>query len=317
MQSDTLPNPHPEQANDEIVNNSIPIEDPTDRFLRMKGKVDTAESEQRNIEPNPHASDTSKEEIVEKSPTLQEINSLKERLQENQGYARSMKRSMSFLNKSIEESIGKINELVENGDLSEEQSRTVLDILKAKNPNHNIKEPKSLSEKIENDEDSNPFAKFYNIANRDVLEEYILQAADDDIHEEEIRNQVANQIKAYDFFMAEATEEELKHIYQDFSKVEDKPIRLFKKMLSVGKQFMNEGYSDFNKAGGIRKYLKEKNGEIEVLQKKIDKLDKEMSKYKMYDKPTFNIKESSDSKGQEIQYLDPADKVFYARRHRG
>lgn len=316
MQQDNLSNNQLDPTDDEIANNPTPGEDPADRFLRIKGKGDITEAKKNDILPNSPIIDINKEEIVEKTTDSKELDTLKERLNENQSYARSIKRSMSFLNKSIEESVSKINEFVENGDLSEEQSKAILSILKAKNPSDNVKEPKSLSEKIEREEDAHPFQKFYDVANKDILEEYILQAADDDDHENEVRNQVKDQIRSFDYFMQEASEEELKSLYEELSKIEDKPTRLLKKMLTVGKQFMDEGYSDFNKAGGIRKYLKEKNSEIEILHKKIDKLDKELAKYKMYDKPTYNIKESSNNKSPAMQTSDPVDKLLHVRRNR-
>lgn len=287
---------------------SHPIADPVEDFLKNKGKNEDNGKKIVNYSSEINDLPVENKSTIEKNTDSNELEILKGRLQENQSYARSIKQSVSFMTKSIDESIDKINDLVENGDLSEAQSKEILSILKSKKPAGNIKEPKGLGDKVDNNKSDHPFQKFYDIANEDILGEYKRYTRDKSCDEK---------VRAFDFYMNEASTEELETLHKELSEIENDPVELLTKMLEVGQQFMDEGYSDFNKSGGIRKYLKEKNSEIETLQKKIDKLDKELSKYKMYDSPTNSIRESSQDKSPASQILDPFDKLVALRRTRG
>lgn len=212
--------------------------------------------------------DASTEEYQTLSKKLDATN---ERLYENQRFARS-------LNQNKTTALKQIKDLIEEGELSEDQGEKLIAVLNASS----VKEPESLSKPESLEENSHPFQKFFTIANLDVIQNY-LEVSEDETYREKVH--------AFDAFMNEASQEELNDLYQELSSFEKEPMKLLKKMLSKGQQYLDEGFSEFAKAGGFRKYNSNKNSEIEILQRKVDKLGKKLLSYESYDKPTYRLDE--------------------------
>lgn len=259
-----------------------------------------SESEKKSIDPVENETPRVKEGKNEK-PVDEEIKLLQDQVNETRNYARNLSRSISSKSEKV---TSIINELLENGDLSEDHAKSIISNLK----NEDLKKPDGLN--IESDKEQvNPFQKFLNIANHDEIQNY-----EDYTGDTETRSKVQ---AFYYFLRTEATNDELQEMYDEFSAVENTPSKLTKKFIEIGDRFLKEGYGEFLKAGSFRKYVKLKNSEIANKTKDIDKLNKEKVQYKD-DKPTYGFdKDSYDYSDQgqtdNSKGLSPSMKFFADR----
>ncbi len=236
-----------------------------------------------------------KEDSSKPSEELQslskKVESLNERLYENQRFARS-------INQNRANAISQIQRDIEDGELSEEVGDKLLKLLNTTS----VKEPEELSKAETTPQHQNPFQKFFTIASTDVVQNY-LEVTEDELYEDKA--------KAFGAFLSEATQEELDTLYKELELLETRPTSLLKKMLEHGKAYLDEGFGEFMKAGGFRKYSFTKNTEIETLNKKIDKLEKKVLKYESYDKPTYRMDElNKGDEARESESADPLNPIF-------
>lgn len=222
-----------------------------------------------------------------------EIDVIRKRLEDNQSYSRTIRQNR-------DSAVAYVNKLIEEGDLPEEQASQLISILKS----NTVKEPEGLTASEKKDVSSHPFQKFYDIANQDVIQTY-LDVTEDDHYRDKVN--------AFDAFMTDASQEELEQLHKDLSNLEKKPVALLKKMLAVGQEYLDEGYDDYRKSGGFRKYSSIKKNEIEVLQNKVDKLNKKLSQYESYDKPTYSLEEASESTSKRQKSDDVLTEFFTER----
>jgi hypothetical protein len=106
-------------------------------------------------------------------------------------------------------------------------------------------------------------------------------------------------IASFDHYVGSCSKEEIEDLVDDLEKLKDTPLKLAKKMLSIGEAFYNDIGKDIDNAGGVKGLLSTKNAELEKMQKKIDKLEKKLAEYDDYDKPTYKVDEISDVKEHE------------------
>lgn len=211
-----------------------------------------------------------------------EVNTLRKRLSDSQRYGRENA-------EKLKAAINKINEYIQSDEISEEEGATILSLLNhGKDPN-------------EDQEETNPFQKFFNLTTQDVVKSYLDVTDDQDFNKK---------VNAFDSFLVEASPEELDYLYKELEQVKDSPVRLLKKMLLVGENMLKEGYNDLFSAGGFRKYSSSKQKEIETLQNKIDRLEKKLTKYESEGKPTYSISEMTDSESSENANDDFFDGMF-------
>ena len=164
-------------------------------------------------------------------------------------------------------------ELVESGALSEEEA-------------------KSLFESLESDAEedvapSHPFGNMFKVANQELAN--MRKYSDDEL--------LDDKVKAFDFFLSTAPQDEVKEALEELSDLSDDPIKLTKRMLAIGKQYYDGSYKDVITAGGIHGYITRKHEEVEKLNKTIDKLTKKLSQYEDFDKPRYRINEMGESDG--------------------
>ena len=228
-------------------------------------------------------SSTSKEEV--KSPkkdeddnndaTLPEIKTLKEELEkarkvgsENMHYGRQRARQLKTVLKVAKG-------LVESGVLMEEEAKDLFESLE-NDPEEDVEASPY---------DTHPFAKILKVANAEL--ENIRKYTDDDLLDDKVR--------AFDHFLSVAPNKEIEDAFEELSSLSDEPVKLTKKILSIGQRYYDASYKDIKKAGGIQGYIATKNEEIEKLNKSIDNLTKKLSQYEDFDKPRYRIDEMGES----------------------
>lgn len=282
---------HTEQKSNNNENN----QDNISRMIEARRRKISGESPSLNLDNNEfkevsHASMDSlieensspyNNQVEEKSlnKSEEEINQLRikieennKRMEENHKYSRDVSRRMSNVAKSIKE-------LIENGELADEHGKSLLNIIHK----NELKKPEGLSH--EEDIKSDPFQKFYDIANPGEIQNYKAYTRDEEY---------IDKINAFNAFKSSASEEELAEMYSTLDEIIHNPPELVSKMMEIGNQFLNEGYRDLIKAGNLRKYMqlqKQKNSNKE---KEIDSLKKKTVKYdEDNDPPTYGFERNS------------------------
>ena len=183
--------------------------------------------------------------------------------------------------------------LMENGALSEEEGMSLITSLESDH-----------EEEVETSPyDAHPFANVLKIANTQL--ENLRKYSDDDL--------LDDKVKAFDYFLSLASPEEVKGALEDLTELIDDPIKLTKKMLSIGKLYYDESYKDIASAGSVQNYIKKKHEEIDKLNKNIDKLTKKLAQYEDYDQPRHRINEVGESNDTPPGKRDPSDDLFHER----
>ncbi len=192
------------------------------------------------------------------------------------------------------------HDLVANGALSETEAQSLVESL-----NNTDDVEAGLGETTPYD--AHPFGQVLKIANTQL--ENLRKYRDDDL--------LDDKVKAFDCFLSLASPEEVKGALEELTDLIDDPIKLTKKMLSIGKLYYDESYKDIASSGGIGSYIKKKHEEIEKLNRSIDKLTKKLAQHEDYDQPRYRINEMSESgsnaaKDSISELFEERDKV--ARR---
>ena len=245
----------------------------SDETLDAKSGADKAEN--KNAQNNPDLK------------TLQaELEKNRKTILENQKYGRQNAQRLKGALKQA-----KI--LMENGALSEEEGMSLITSLESDH-----------EEEVETSPyDAHPFGKVLKIANTQL--ENLRKYSDDDL--------LDDKVKAFDYFLSLASPEEVKGALEDLTELIDDPIKLTKKMLSIGKLYYDESYKDIASAGSVQNYIKQKHEEIEKLNKNIDKLTKKLAQYEDYDQPRNRINEVGESNDTPPGKRDPSDDLFHER----
>lgn len=215
-----------------------------------------------------------------------ELSKAQKTIAENQKYGRQNAQR-------LKSALKQAKMLVENGVLSEEESKELI---------------ASLDSDIQEDMEvatirGRPFDKILHIANTEL--ENLRKYSDDAL--------LDDKIKAFDYFLSLASKEEVEKACEDLEGLVNDPIKLVKKMLSIGKGYYDEFYKDIADAGGVQNYLKQKNEEIEKYQTTIDKLSKRLSQYEDYDQPRHRINEVGESKDAPPTKRDSIEDLFHDR----
>ena len=245
----------------------------SDETLDAKSGADKAEN--KNAQNNPDLK------------TLQaELEKNRKTILENQKYGRQNAQRLKGALKQA-----KI--LMENGALSEEEGMSLITSLESDH-----------EEEVETSPyDAHPFGKVLKIANTQL--ENLRKYSDDEL--------LDDKVKAFDYFLSLASPEEVKGALEDLTELIDDPIKLTKKMLSIGKLYYDESYKDIASAGSVQNYIKQKHEEIEKLNKNIDKLTKKLAQYEDYDQPRNRINEVGESNDTPPGKRDPSDDLFHER----
>jgi hypothetical protein len=197
-----------------------------------------------------------------------ELQKTQKRLSENQQYGRQNAQKVKKALKITQTLIGE-------GLLTDEEAKGLMDTLQ--------------SEGEEGEEyhkgDAHPFAPIFRIANTEL--ENIRKYTDDEF--------LQDKVDAFDYFLSVSSKEEIEEALEELTELMDNPVKLTKKMLSIGQKAYEESYKEIKEAGGFKHYLSQKNQEVEKLRKKIDKMEKKLAQYEDFDKPRYRMDETGDS----------------------
>ena len=87
-------------------------------------------------------------------------------------------------------------------------------------------------------------------------------------------------VLAFQHLLKQATGSELEELLETFKEVEDDPIKLTRKMLEMGEDYLEDVYEDLSKAGSLKALKKGYTKQLESQRQSIDKLKKELVQLK-------------------------------------
>ncbi|CAK9250413.1 unnamed protein product [Sphagnum jensenii] len=87
-------------------------------------------------------------------------------------------------------------------------------------------------------------------------------------------------IFAFQDFLKNGSKEEIAEAFQELKSLEEDDVAFTRKMLELGKSYNEEVYKDIHTAGSLKAYKLKMKQDLEKQLKKIDKLEKEIVKYK-------------------------------------
>ena len=212
-----------------------------------------------------------------------ELENTKKAFTDTQKYGHSNARKIKAAQKHAQS-------LVASGSLSEDEAQTLLELLE--NEYEEIAETSS-----------DPLSNILKIANSE-LANFVKYNEDPLLNEK---------IKSFDLLLSFSSEKEVREILEELNDLVDEPIRLAKKMLSLGDEFHKKSGSEIIATGSIPNYIKKQQEEIQKLNKTIDKLTKKMAEYEDYDQPQQRISEVGESKDASIEKRNSIDSLFSER----
>ena len=232
-----------------------------------------------------HQSLDREEEHPDLEALQQELARTQKRLTENQQYGRHNAQR-------LKQALKITQELVQEGSLSEDEALRLKGALE--------------SEISETPEDlgttkGHPFARILSIANQEL--ENIRRYTED--------TSLDDKVRAFDHFLVIASPQDQEQALEELQEVRDQPLALAKKMLAFGQQYQSS-YQAMKKAGGLQALLEQKDQEIAILSKKLDKLTQKLSQYEDYDKPRYRL-EDRGPLGAEALLRDTVSSLFDER----
>ena len=246
-------------------------------------------AEEKPVEPavDPEKPESDKSD----KPEVPEVKALQEELVKTHKRITDTQKQNHQNARKLKSALQRTQSLVESGALSEEEAKSLFESLETDMP-------------LEEEAPSHPFAKLLKIANAEL--ENIRKYNDDEL--------LDDKVKAFDYFLNMAPPEEVKEVLEELQDLSDDPVKLAKKMLSIGKRYYDESYKEIVKNGGFQGLITKKNQEIDKLNKSIDKLTKKLAQYEDYDQPRYRISEMSESgsntaKDSITELFEERDKV--------
>jgi hypothetical protein len=256
--------------------------------LLTESKEDSAQSHELPEEKEKNT----KEDVKKVETSNSELDSLQAELEKNRKIIADTKRYGSQNAQRLKNAMKQAKSLVESGTLSEEEAKSLIASLESDG-----------EEETEQYSYDTPFSKILKVANTQL--ENLRKYSDDDLLDEKI--------KAFDYFLNMSAPDAVKSVLEELNELTDEPLKLTKKMLSIGKTYYDESYKDIAAAGGFHEFLIKKNEEIAKLNKSIDKLNKKLAQYEDYDQPGYRIREIGDSENVSSEKRDAVSEAFAER----
>ncbi len=203
-----------------------------------------------------------------------ELKALQEELLKNRKVITDTQRFGHQNARKLKNALKITQELVASGSLSREEAQSLVESLENSSG-------ETATELEGSPYNSHPFANVLKIANTELIN--LRKYSDDEL--------LDDKIKAFDYFLNLAPLEDIQEALEDLTELSDEPVKLTKKMLSIGKHYYETSYKDIKSAGGVFAYIDKKNQDIDSLHKTIDKLNKKLSQYEDFDKPRYRIAE--------------------------
>ena len=257
--------------------------------LQSLSKQSSRQEENKPTETAKAAPEAAETQEVDQTPDLealqQELARTQKRLTENQQYGRHNAQR-------LKQALKITQELMAEGSLSEEEALRLKEALESE-----ISEtPEDLGTT-----EGHPFARILSIANQEL--ENIRRYTDD--------TRLDDKVRAFDHFLLIASPQDQEQALEELQEVLDQPLALAKKMLAFGQQYQSS-YQAMKKAGGLQALLEQKDQEIAILGKKLDKLTQKLSHYEDYDKPRYRL-EDRGPLGAEAPLKDTVSSLFDER----
>lgn len=216
----------------------------------------------------------SKETGAGKDSAESELKALQEELLKNRKVITDTQKFGHQNARKLKNALKITQELVASGSLSQEEAQSLVESLENSSG-------EAATELEGSPYNSHPFANVLKIANTELIN--LRKYSDDEL--------LDDKIKAFDYFLNLAPLEDIQEALEDLTELSDEPVKLTKKMLSIGKHYYETSYKDIKSAGGVFAYIDKKNQDIDSLNKTIDKLNKKLSQYEDFDKPRYRIAE--------------------------
>jgi len=249
----------------------------------IEDKADPSEKPKPDPLEKPLKENEGEDEPLSEAEVLKKkLEKTEKTLAENHKYGRSNAQKVKNALKTIQR-------FADDGLLAEEEAKELLQTLHSE-------------EEGTEDEDAaryqaTPFAPIFKVANKEL--QNILKYTDDEHLQEKVN--------AFDYFLSVGSKEEIEQVFEDLSDLLDDPLKLARKMLSIGQDVYEESYKGIRQAGGFKNYLSQKDQEIEKLQKKLDKLEKKLLQYEDFDKPRYRIDETGSPGMGDVEGGKPAN----------
>jgi hypothetical protein len=251
-----------------------------------ENKADPSKGE--NLKENDDKDDqpSSEQASLEVEVLKRKLEKTEKILAENHKYGRSNAQK-------VRNAVKAVQRFADDGLLAEEEAKELLQTLH------------SEGEEIEEDthrHQTNPFAPIFKVANKEL--QNILKYTDDP--------HLQDKVNAFDYFLSVGSKEEIEQVFEDLSDLLDDPLKLARKMLSIGQDVYEESYKGIKESGGFKNYLSKKDQEIEKLQKNLDKLEKKLLQYEDFDKPRYRIDETGSPGMGDVEGGKPANDTISA-----
>ena len=208
-------------------------------------------------------------------------------LADNQRYGRNNAQKVKAALKAAQK-------LTEDGLLDEDEVKELLATLQSEEEEDDGIYPHSSP--------ANLFAPVFKVANKEL--ENIRKYTDDPL--------LQDKVEAFDYFLSVSSKEEREQVLDDLTELLGNPVKLAKKMLSIGQEVFDESYKAIKESGGFKNYLSKKDQEIEKLQKNLDKLEKKLLQYEDFDKPRYRIDETGSLGMGDVESEKPANDTISA-----
>lgn len=252
-----IPNPlMEEQEKPKKVDVKNPVED---------REEDDAEEEVEDKPTEKKAKESKNSENKEESELKQAYSKLEKSYKDTQKAFHEDRKKLSAYRRAVQS-------MVDEGILTEEESQTLMDHTKFEG---------SVDVATSNNPQSSNLIKYANIWEKEL--EYMRRYSTN-------TDDIDQNIRAFQHLYDTSSRQEKEAILEDLSYYEDDEVELTKQMLLMGSQHNSEIYSDISDAGGVKKLKEKYSKEIEILQKKLDKTEKQYiklkQKYEDYNEPT-------------------------------
>jgi hypothetical protein len=252
------------QITPQIDKNKVKNDEITKSNDMQKTDVSDKTIDTKNIEED--------ERFLALKKDLEKANSL---LEENKRYGRQSSQRLKEASKYIKE-------LQENGLLDEEEIERFTNIL-------------NLTTK-QNEDDTpdvyklHPIGELLKIADGELTN--LRKYTDDKTLDEKI--------ESFNYYLKNVPNA-AEYLQNELSEFKEEPLKLLKKMLEIGQQHLDDGYSEIRKVDNLPSYIKKINQEKEKLQKTIDTLKEELAKYKseQYIDSSYKINSVNDYENNE------------------
>jgi hypothetical protein len=273
--------------------------DPSSREGNPKDSDGIKDGDQSSAPPSTRETSSAGASLSELEALRVKLEKTEKVLAENQRYGRTNAQKVKNAQKVVQK-------FADEGLLTDEEARELFGVLQADGREPPLsggeREDADMPHSAAHHSPASLFAPIFKVANQEL--ENIRKYTDDD--------RLQDKVNAFDYFLSVGSKEEVGHVLAELTGLLDDPVKLAKKMLSIGQTVFEESYKHIQEAGGFKNYLSKKDEALEKLQKKIDKLEEKLLQYEDFDQPRYRIDEMGDGDDRKPA-VDTISNLFEAR----